>query len=231
MAVSKAALAINLLTAPGEAFAELSKNPSKLFPLLLVLAANSLILLWYFNMVDYDWYIDDALAGTSLEGDQLEEAREGMASMSRTTFMGFGILGSVVGISVIYLLQSTYLSLIAALRGESYKFGHWFSLVCWAGLPFLLSVIGMAVTILLSPNGQLSAYDLDPLSLRNLGMRTDNDTLQSMFNSISLPMIWSAALILMAYKQWLQASWFRAITTVLAPYALIFGVWTYFALT
>ncbi len=231
MATSNINLAINVLTSPGEAFAEIAKKPSKLFPLGTILIVNSLILLWYFNMVDYDWYIDDALAGTSLEGEELEQARESMASMSQTTMMAIGMLGSLVGISAIYLIQSTYLSLVAALRGDSYKFTHWFSLVCWAGLPFLLSAVGMAVTIILSPNGQLSAYDLDPLSLRNLGMRTDNASLQSIFNTISLSMLWSTSLVVIAYRQWLQASWLRAVAIVLAPYILIFGVWAYFALT
>lgn len=224
-------VALNLLTAPREAFAAIKQYPAKLFPLLLVLASNGLILFWYFNIVDYDWYIDDVLAGTSLEGQQLEDARENMASMSQSTMAAFGILGSFVGLTAIYLIQAAYLSLVAALRGESLKFSHWFSLVCWAGLPFLLSVVGMAVTILLSPNGQLSAYDLDPLSLRNLGLRTDNDSLQSLFNSISLPMIWSAALVLTAYQQWLDAGWLRSAVVVLAPYGLIFGIWAYFALT
>lgn len=231
MAESKINLAINILTSPGEAFAEIQKNPSKLFPLLLILTANALILFWYFNMVDYDWYIDDVLAGTSLEGDELEQAMEAMSSMSQTNMMALGTLGSIVGLTLIYLIQSTYLSLVAALRGDKYKFSHWFSLVCWTGLPYLLSIIGMAVTILLSPNGQLSAYDLDPLSLRNLGMVTDNATLQSIFTTISLSMVWSTALIVMAYQQWLQASWLRSVAVVLGPYVLIFGVWTYFALT
>ena len=64
----------------------------------------------------------------------------------------------------------------------------------------------MAVTILLSPNGQLSAYDFDPLTLKNLGMATDNATLLSLFNSISLAMIWSVVIILLGYRQWLECS-------------------------
>lgn len=228
---SNVTVALNLLTAPREAFTEIKQFPVKLFPLLLVLAANALVLLWYFNIVDYDWYIDDVLANTSLEGQQLEDARENMASMSQSTMAGFGILGSFAALTAIYLLQATYLSLVAALRGETLKFSHWFSLVCWAGLPFLLSAVGMVVTILLSPSGQLSTYDLDPLSLRNLGLRTNNDSLQSLFNFISLPMIWSTALILTAYQQWLHAGWLRSAAVVLAPYALILGIWAYFALT
>lgn len=228
---SKLSLAINVLTSPSDAFEEINRNPSKIFPLSLILVANALVLLWYFFMVDFDWYIDDVLSGANLNEDQLEEARENMVSMSRGTMMGFSLLGSFVGITVIYLLQSTYLTLVSALRGDSYRFTHWFSLVCWAGLPVLLSVIGMAVTIALSPNGQLSVYDLDPLTLRNLGLLTENASLQSLYNSVSLSMVWSAVLILLAYKQWLEAGWLRSVAVVMAPYAAVIGVWAYFALT
>ncbi len=227
--MSKTNLALNLMTSPAEAFAEIARRPSKLFPLLLIVTCNALVLLWYFNVVDYNWYIDDVLSGSSLDETEMEEAREAMQSMSRTTMMSFAMLGSVVGVSVIFLLQATYLSLISALRGDDYKFSHWFSLSCWAGLPFLLSTIGMAVTIILSPNGQLSVYDLDPLALRNLGMLSNNDSIQSLYNSISLSMVWSVVLILLGYRQWLAAGWLRSTTVVLAPYVLIIGVWAYFA--
>ncbi|MCG8413496.1 MAG: YIP1 family protein [Pseudomonadales bacterium] len=227
--MSKPNLALNLLTAPAEAFTEIARRPSKLFPLLLIISCNALVLLWYFNIVDYDWYIDDVLSGSSLNETEMAEAREAMQSMSRTTMMSFAMLGGAIGVSVIFLLQATYLSLVSALRGDDYKFSHWFSLTCWAGLPFLLSTIGMAVTILLSPTGQLSVYDLDPLALRNLGMVSSNDSVQSLYNSISLSMVWSAVLILLAYRQWLSASWLRSAAVVATPYLLIVGVWAYFA--
>ena len=222
-------LALNLLTSPSEAFNEIARNPSKLFPWLLVIGCNAIVLLWYFNIVDYDWYVDDVLTGSNLQEDDLDEAREAMQSMSRTTMMSFAMLGSTVGVSLIFVLQATYLSLVSALRGAEQKFGHWFSLTCWTALPFLLSTVGMAVTILLSPTGQLSVYDLDPLALRNLGMQSTNPSIQSLYNSISLSMVWSVVLILLAYKRWSATGWFQSVSIVLAPYVLIIGVWAYFA--
>ena len=227
---SKLSLAINLFTSPTETFAALKHHPSKLFPLLLIAAGNALVMFWYFNIVDYSWYIDDVIAGLNLEADQIEDTREGMEALSRTTMMGFALLGGFVGIFLMFLLQTVYLSLVAALRGDQYKFGHWFSLVCWSGLPFLLSAMGMAVTILLSPNGQLSVYDLDPLALRNLGMVSNNESVQSLYNSVSLSMLWSLALILIGFNQWTGNGWFRSSVVVFAPYAAILGIWAYFAL-
>jgi hypothetical protein len=88
----------------------------------------------------------------------------------------------------------------------------------------------MAVNIAISPNGQLSAYDLNPLSLANLGMQTTNGSVQTLLNSLNLTMIWSVALIVAAYKQWLNSSMTKALSVVLAPYVLIFGAGAYFAL-
>ena len=230
-AMSKFSLLLNIFASPGEALQELKQRPSILFPLILIIASNALILVWYFNIVDFEWYIDDVLSTANIAEENLEEARENFESMSRNTMLGFSLVGSVVGLSAIFLLQSIYFSLVAAIRGDNYKFKHWFSLICWSSAPILLSVVGMAVTILLSPNGQLSAFDLDPLTLRNLGLASDNDTLQSLYNSVSLAMVWSVVIILLGYRQWLDASWLRAVITVFAPYLTIIGVWTFFALS
>ena len=225
-------LSINILTAPSEAFSVLERKPFKLFPLTMICLSTMLVMFWYFNIVDYDWYIDDAIAGTStLDEEQQEAAREAMGAISQNTMTYLGTFGGVVSLVVIYVLQAGYLSLASALNGDKYKFTHWFSLVCWTSLPYLLAVVGMAVNIAISPNGQLSAYDLNPLTLANLGVQTTNGSVQTLLNALNLTMIWSVTLIVVAYKQWLNSSMSKALTIVLAPYILIFGAWAYFALT
>jgi hypothetical protein len=84
---------------------------------------------------------------------------------------------------------------------------------------------------MLSPNGQLSSYDLDPLTLANLGMQSSNGSVMTIMNQLNLTMIWSIVLTLMAYKQWIESTWFRALAVVLSPYLLIIGVWAYIAFT
>ncbi|NKB34077.1 MAG: hypothetical protein GKR91_13365 [Pseudomonadales bacterium] len=223
--------AINILTSPSEAFAELEQRPTKLFPMAVVLISMILVMLWYYTIVDFDWFIDDALTLSNIPEDQMDEAREQMGSMSQTTFTAFGILGSTVFILLLWTLQAGYLSMASALNGDKFRFTNWFSLILWTALPYLLSTVGMAVTIALSPNGQLSAFDLNPLTLRNLGMVTNVDTLDRIFSQLDLTIIWGITLTVMAYKQWLQSSWIKACAIVLAPYLLILGVWAYFALT
>ena len=106
-----------------------------------------------------------------------------------------------------------------------------FSLLIWSALPYLLTVIGMAVTIALNPNGQLSSFDLDPLTLTNLGIPSSNSTVALALNAVSLTQIWGVVLTVLAFKQWLVSGWVRALSIVLAPYLLIIGVSAYFLLT
>lgn len=220
---------VNVFTSPTEAFRSLQRKPKKLFPLFLILVLNALVLLWYFSIVDYAWFVDDILSADNISEEDQAEAREGMMSLSINTFAMFGVLGGSLAIIAINLLQAAYLSLVAALRGDEYKFSHWFSLVCWAGLPMLLTIAGSAVTILLSPNGQLSALDLDPLTLRNLGISSANAGVQTLTQSLSLSTFWSIGLMVFGYRQWIETSWLRAVITVLSPYLCILGVWAFFA--
>ncbi|HAJ76601.1 MAG: YIP1 family protein [Gammaproteobacteria bacterium] len=223
--------AINVLASPSEAFNEIAQRPTKLFPLAIILGSSTAVMAWYFSIIDYDWYMDDALSLLSNFSEaQLEGTREVMESMSQTTFRVFGTIGGSISLLVVWLLQSVYLSLASALNGDRFKFTHWFSLIVWTALPYLLSVVGMAVTIALSPNGQLSAYDLDPTTLANLGMQSSNGSVGAVMNSLNLTMIWSITLTVLAYKQWLESSWLKAMSIVLGPYLLIIGVWAYFAL-
>ncbi|MDD9890622.1 MAG: YIP1 family protein [Gammaproteobacteria bacterium] len=223
--------AINIITSPAEAFAEIQERPTKIFPMTVVLFSMMLVMLWYYNIVDFDWFIDDAMRLSNISEVQMEQAREQMGSMSQATFTAVGILGSTVFLVVLWILQAGYLSLASALNGDQFRFTNWFSLVVWTALPYLLSTVGMAVTIMLSPNGQLSAFDLNPLTLRNLGIATSIDSLNRVFSQLDLTIIWGITLTVMAYKQWLQSSWPKACGIVLAPYLLFIGVWTYFALT
>ncbi len=227
---SSVAIAINILTSPAEAFRALEARPTKIFPLALVMISSSAVLFWYYSIVDFDWFVDDTLSQlNNMSEEAREAARERMLSMSPTMFKGFGLLGSTVGVLAMFILQSGYLSMASALNGDRYRFSHWFSISVWTNLPTVLGAIGMIVTILLSPNGQLSAYDLNPLTLANLGMTSDIGSVQTIMNSLNLLMFWSLGLTVTAYKQWVQASWHKTLAIVLGPYILIFCIWSYFA--
>lgn len=224
--------AINILVSPTEAFIELQQRPRKLFPLSLLLLSTTIASIWYFNIVDFEWYIDDIFATDNIGGDEddLEQIRETMLSLGPNTVMISAIVAGSVSFFLFYTLQAGYLSLISALTGNDQKFSNWFSLVLWTTLPALLSVAGMMVTIMLSANGQLSNYDLNPLTLRNLGMESSNSSVNTLLTAIDLTMAWSLGLLTMGYKQWLDISIVKAMAVVMSPYLLILVVSAYLAL-
>jgi len=223
--------AINILTSPGEALAEVQQRPSILFPLGLVIVSTALSLVWYFSMVDFSWYVDDVLATQNIPEDNLEESREAMLSMSQNTFMLIGVVGGTIFTILYYALQSAYLALLSALTGDGQKFSRWFSLVCWTSLPVLLGIAGMMVTILLSPNGQLSPTQLNPLTLRNLGVVTDNNSLNTLLDFFNLTMLWSIGLLTMGYRHWQSSSLIKAIGIIVTPYLAIAAIWAFVALS
>ena len=219
--------AINILASPSEAFADIQQRPTKLFPLALVLLSTAASLVWYFTIIDFAWYVDDVLATQNMDEDQLEDAREAMLAMSQNTFMLFGVLGGTLGTIVYYVLQSGYLAIISALTGDGQKFSRWFSLVCWTAIPQLLAIAGMFVTIALSPNGQLSPFDMNPLTLNSLGMESGNDSVNTLFASINLTMLWSIGLLIMGYRQWQGSSLGKAIVVIASPYLLVLSIWAF----
>lgn len=225
--------AVNLFVSPAEAFRTMNVRPGILFPLVITLTAMSLVYVWYFQVVDYAWFVDDTLArsGGNMSEEQLRAVREFYANQSLVTVAASSVAGGVVMILLMYVLQAGYLTLVSLLRGDSYRFRHWFSLISWTGLPSLLVVLVMAVNILLSDNGQISISDANSLSLASLGMQSGgNAMLQGILDSISLAMIWSIALAVMGYRQWLQVGYPKAFAIITAPYLLLFGAMSYIAL-
>lgn len=225
------AIFINILTSPSEAFEELHKHPSKLVPLATVILVNAAVIFWYFSILDFDWFVDDLLQNGNFPEDRIDEARENFADMSPSTFRMFGLLGGTAAVLFMYTVLAGYLTLTAALAGHSEKFGQWFSLVVWTGIVVLFSQLGMAVTLMLASNGQISQFDLDPTNLRNLGVRPQNINLQQIFATINLTMIWSLVLTILGYRHWLGMSTLKAAVIVSAPYILIFSGWSYIALS
>jgi hypothetical protein len=228
--MSPFALFINVLTSPAEAFDELNRRPSKLLPLMLVIGLNALVIYWYFSSLDYSWFVDDTLQNANIPEDQLDQARENMEQMGPSMLRVFGILGSSLAILAIYTIQAGYLTLTSAVAGYRQKFSQWFSLAVWTGIVVVFAQIGMAVTLMLDTNGQLGQYDLDPTTLRNLGLRPANPDLERILGSINLSMIWSLVLLVLGHRRWLGTSLLKSVSIVGAPYLLIFGIWTYVSL-
>lgn len=226
------ATAVDIFASPAEAFAQILARPRILFPLLLVLLPTMLISVWYMQIVDYGWFIDDTLSRfAEMPEEQMAAIRTAYASQSQMTVTLSAVMGSLVSTLVIYVIHSGYLTLVSLMTGDRFRFRHWFSLLSWTNLPMLLVALVMAVNIALSANGQISLYDANALSLGSLGLQSGSAGVQQMFETFSLPMFWALGLLVMGYRQWVQCGWVRATLVVLAPYLLVIGIVIFFTLS
>ncbi len=216
---------LNILLEPATALAGLQERPTWLFPLLLVAGGYALAILWYFSILDIPWFMESLLyqGGAEPTQEQIDAFREQTEDVSPRVFIISGVLGASLGLILIWVLQAGYLSLVSALTGDGFRFKNWFCLATWTSIPSLLSVVGMAITLALNPNGQIGQMELDPLQLGNLGLQFGNSGVDTMVGSISLTYLWTLGLLVYGYRQWLQGPWLKSAIIVLLPQMILLG--------
>jgi len=224
---------INIFVSPMEVFASLKVKPTILFPFLTLMVSLVAAYTWYFYIVDFPWLIDQLIARMGdIPAEEIDQIRKVYDTMGSTGMMLTNNFGTAVMTLVIYSAQAGYLALVSATFGDAIRFKQWFSLTCWTYVISLLSALVIVVNILLSDNGQISLYDINSLSLTGLGVdASGNSSLQSLFDSLTLPMFWSLALLVAGYQSWTKSGYAKASLIVLMPHVLIYGVWAIVALT
>ena len=94
----------------------------------------------------------------------------------------------------------------------------------------VLGSVVAAILLLLSDNSQVSPGVLQPLSLNELLLhRPMGSPGQSLFESLSIPIFLSFALMIIGIRDWSQRSWAFSATVVLLPWVVIYGIWAFFA--
>jgi len=226
-ATDPATTAINVFVSPNEVYPQLINKPSFLIPLLLVVLAQVTLFIWYFSIVDYLWLVDHLIVRMGdIPSDQRDAVRDAYLNLGSKGMMASTVVSVVLMTLLIYSLQAGYLSLISALSGSPYRFRQWFSLTSWTYLPSLLIVIVSMVSIILSEHGQIGLYDLNALSLRNLGIDPGgNMVLGTLLDSTNIPMFWSLGLLIAGYQAWVKSGYLLASMVILSPYVAIGGIW------
>lgn len=221
--ISRLHTALCVFISPNEAFKAIERRPLKLFPMMMIWAAFIAMFIWYFSIVELDSIIGYSLSGPDLTAQDRAEAEALMESITRYT----QAFGAAIGLSasslILWALYAAYLSLISAMVGDKVYFGQWFSLIVWTSLVMLVRVAAGMVVLYNSPDGRLSVEALNPLVLSNLGMESGNGWLQGFYDYVDITAIWQTILVILAYRRWLAASWFRAIAVVTGPYWIIGG--------
>lgn len=216
------ALLVDIFTAPGSAFAALWWQPRRWLPLLLLMVSSGAVNAGYLLWVDYGWYVDDVVRRGAFDPARADAVRSALSSQSATVMAVSTALGSSFAMGLLVCLQAGYLSVWSALRGDGIRFGQWVALAAWTALPHLWVSLTLAINMALTPSHQLSLFDANALSLRNLGLNPELTGLPSaLVDQVNLALLWSVALLTAGYRQWTHCGWSFSAAVILTPQVLL----------
>ncbi len=219
---------ISMFYEPSKAFAMLTPRRHAWLPLVMYLLTSSVLMLWYFNVVDIAWLVDQMNA--SIKDVAAREAAAKM--MTKGMLQGFALGGTLVMIPLITVIVGVYLMLVAKSMNKEFTFGSGFALAAWSSVPNLLILPLGAMTILMSSNSQLSSSELNPLSINQLFFQYGmGNPMAGPLDMLSLFFFWGLALMVIGFQTWANVSRTTALKVVLIPYATVIGLWLAFAMS
>lgn len=214
---------------PRKAFAEIRERPSYAFPLLLVVAGSMIIAFWYRSVVDLEWLTDSVMRSNetirrALTDEQIT-ARAQAAGENPGAAIALGALGTGLGVLLGYLISGAYFTLAGKITGLKYSFRQWFALSCWTALPTLLTLLAAAFVLMGVTSPQILPDAIQPLSLNALYFqRKLGESGYTLYTNLSLPMLLSMILALLAVKDWSRRSWLFSVIFTFLPTALVVGI-------
>lgn len=213
---------IQMFTEPSRAFTTIKTKSMVWLPLLSIILFTIILLVYYFQTVDFPWMVDRVL---SVNPDV--HAREMAAKMmTKNTFLYSAMGGAIIGFPIALCIMALYFFIVAKVKKIEFGFTKWFTFVTWASVPSLLTLPLGIMQIMLASNGQLGMEQLNPTSLNQLFFHFEpGHPWQGLLDSIHVPMIWSTVLMIIGYQIWAKSTRASAIAVVLIPYAVIYGIW------
>jgi Yip1 domain len=222
-------LAWSFIVAPFQASQRLRDRPTFLFPLLVVVGASAVLMVWYYNAVDLDWLKDYLFsADKRMQALPEEQRMKVLATVSRTTMTLSAVAAIVILEPAIFLLQALYFWVAGRTTGVVFDYRRWFALACWTSLPTLVAVIYGVVLLATSGHGvQLAPGAMQPLSLNELYFhRMPADPGFSLASGLTLLNLWVWFLCIVGVRTWSGRSWLFSSIFVMLPMVIIYGTWT-----
>jgi hypothetical protein len=183
---------------PSKTFADIARRPSWIVPLLLMIVASMGLTALYGQHVGWDRLIRQKIEATS-RGQQLppEQKEQIIATQTRLAPV-FGYAGALIAVPLTFLLMAAVLTgLVAGVMSAPVKFKQVFSVVVFAGLPNIVSMLLATVVMFLKNPAD---FDLQNPLMFNIGAWMDPEHsskfLYSVATSIDLFPFW--VMLLMA---------------------------------
>jgi hypothetical protein len=212
---------------PGKTFALLEQRRHAWLPVILTMVCSSMLMVWYFSVVDLAWLTDQMNA--SITDAAAREQAGNM--MTKGVMQGFALFGTLVGVPLVTAVMAVYFMIVAKSISNDFTFGTGFALAAWSFVPGLLALPLGAIQILLSSNGQIGMSELNPLSVNQLFFQYGaGNSLSGPLDMLSLTSIWGIALMVIGFQAWARVSRATALKVVLIPYVTIIVGWLAIAL-
>ena len=201
---------------PTRAFAMLKQRSAPGFPLLMLLASQLIVVLWYFQIVDNE-FLTQSMA----------ESTQGAApAIGKEAFRMFAVVSALVGFPLMAFMRGVYFMIVDKIFHTDVGFGKGFALSLWAWVPTLLLLPLAAVQILLHPSGELGFSALNPLSLNQLFFLFPvTNKWAALLDSISVLLVWEMLLMVAGFRAWATVPRVKGACIALFPYLLVYGVW------
>lgn len=213
---------------PAKTFASLEQRRAAWLPVILLLLITTVLMLWYFSVVDFAWLMDQMFA-TIKDPGQRERAQ---AMMSKQMMLASTIGGALIGLPIVFALIGVYFMFVGKMYAKDFTFGKGFALTAWSYVPSLLALPLGGLQIILSPSGQMGFSDLNPLSLNTLFFHHPlGHPMASLLDSISVISVWTAVLMVIGFQVWAKVKRSAAVKVVLIPNLVIYGIWFAYALS
>lgn len=217
---------ITMLYEPTATFRRLQARPKGWVPLLVLMAASIVLLLWFFSVVDFPWLVDQMLAKVPSAAEREQAARV----MSKNVLQISSLVSSLVMFPLFFAIMATYLLIASKALSHGLTFGKCFALSAWSSVPAILLLPLGAMQIMLSSGGQLGFSELNPVSLNQLVFHYPMaNPLSSLMDALSLTSIWGIVLLVIGFETWAQVKRSTAILAVLIPHLVVYGGWFAFA--
>ncbi|HEX5045497.1 MAG TPA: YIP1 family protein [Gammaproteobacteria bacterium] len=219
------AVAVNIMTAPAEAFAAIKERPRIFLPLLLVICTIALSQYLYVQQVDLGWLIEQQIQASGQQISDADRARtvEAVTRLPKAVYGGITAVSTAIVLPVVFAILALYYTIVSFARGDGVKYKEWFSLLVHCALPTLLGVIATIVHLLVADARFMPQNEINPLSFGSLlSIHPEKATaVQTILLSLDPTSLWALALSVLGYQAFAKSSIVKAAAVVLGPLAVI----------
>jgi hypothetical protein len=214
---------------PRKAFEEIAQRPRFLFPLLLVLVCTAGLTMWYYAVVDVQWFMDQSLRSGPLAGRlTAEQIEQTLQRSSRSALMVQTAIVLPIFVVLFRLLEATYYLLVAKITNVPRGFRQWFALACWTSLPGVLAIVPAALVLTGASNAQLPQEELQPLSLNSLFFHREvGERGYTILTYVSLLGLAGVFLTALGVKHWSGRSWLYSVLFAALPVLLLVAFYAF----